>query len=207
MKAKTKNKGYIFLILSLFLISVLIFAGVYAYFTARYIMGDNVSFGIIELDTTSDNKTSMTFTINGITNAKALPGDTVLININVKLRDDSEDAYYLIFPKSNSNVLSLPNDCDAFFEANNKLYATDGEKVYEINQTTWAFTEITNPSVFAGSISSSAVHSIQIPVLIDASLTQDQVSGDETIECSVCAIQQANLSMSASIYTLLNGLN
>ncbi len=196
-KKKFKTKvSFIILILSLIIFSCLSVI-TFAWFTDKESYSGTLDFGTIELDVSGtgiDNtnktlkfdvtRTNGTYTAGG----KVMPGDTVNIPIKVSLTSESEAAYYMIFLSDPKGIF----ESGAYFsDDGTNVYVSDGTKIY--NQSTKA----TVTDKIVGKLSKGTTgHDITISATISTDFEEQNATTQ--INCTVCAIQQANLDESTA---------
>ena len=183
------------------IISLIIFSCMsvitFAWFTDKESYSGTLDFGTIELDVSGtgiDNtnktlkfdvtRTNGTYTAGG----KVMPGDTVNIPIKVSLTSESESAYYLIFLSDPKGIF----ESGAYFsDDGTNVYVSDGTKIY--NQKTKA----TVTDKIVGKLSKGTTgHDITISATISTDFEEQNATTQ--INCTVCAIQQANLEESTA---------
>ena len=170
MSKTTKTLTALVVALSLMVVSLL---GVTAaWFTDSKSYTNSLQFGNVMLDVTGGvteaTKTiNFTFSRNGAN--KVMPGDTVGMTFNVKLKDGSDPAYYLV---------SI-TDTKGVFE--NGTYYYDGTTMKQN----------TDQDTGVGALSGSATHPFTLSKEIDDSY-EDQ-GGSTDVSLNIFAIQQANL--------------
>ncbi len=198
MKTKRLSRSVKTIILALILlvlISPLILT--IAYFSDKKEYSGTLDFGAIELDVSGtgiDNtKKSLKFDVtrsNGTYTAggKVMPGDIVNIPIKVTLTSESEAAYYMIFLSDPKGIF----ESGAYFsDYGTNVYISDGTKIY--NQSTKA----TVTDKIVGKLSKGTTgHDITISATISTDFEEQNVN--TIINCTVCAIQQANLNESTA---------
>ena len=196
-KKKFKTKvSFIILVLSLIIFSCLSVI-TFAWFTDKESYSGTLDFGTIELDVSGtgiDNtnktlkfdvtRTNGTYTAGG----KVMPGDTVNIPIKVSLTSESESAYYMIFLSDPKGIF----ESGAYFsDDGTNVYVSNGTKIY--NQSTKA----TVTDKIVGKLSKGTTgHDITISATISNDFEEQNAT--TLINCTVCAIQQANLDESTA---------
>lgn len=185
----------------------------FAWFTDKASV-DNVvlNFGKIELDVgEAGTKTGMKLVVaredGSDGDSTMMPGDTVTVKMSVKLKDDSQPAYYLIWLNDNDLF-----NCDKylFFSSNGNTYATDGTTTNQVNANGTLGTNTISSIV--GKISRNQIHNIEFTLNMelnlssqsssntvyaaktDSTLSETEVYDSKNLTCKIYAIQQANIT-------------
>lgn len=183
----------------------------FAWFTDRKQLESSLRFGKIALDVTGSSiqEENLVFNVDRKviayqTGGKIMPGDTISIDMNVGLKETSQDAYYII---------KLTDELGIF---QNSMYFADGTKdsggniiVYQTNGTkSWVQGDTSNiVSKKVGKISNSERHPISLKAVISGKDTGNDMKNAETkIKCDVYAIQQKNLTEAQAAIELLQHL-
>lgn len=170
----------------------------YAWFTDSKTYTGTLNFGEIQLLVKKDSSSAemsdgatLPFTLSRSGVSKAMPGDTITINLNVGLKTGSDDSYYFVVISDTKNVFKK----GAYFLSDGEpgevcYYDATAQKAYK--QSTGE--EVTQ-KIGKVKVSSSDTLAIQAQIL---STVTDQSIKSTAVTCKVVAIQQANVANDAA---------
>lgn len=181
-------KTIIIILLLLILTSVSLIT--FAWFTDKKSFSGNLDFGTIVLDVSGDgiSNKSLNFKVTRTnleyqTGGKIMPGDVVNIPLKIGLTAESEDAYYLVFLSDPKGIF----ESGVYFsDDGTNVFVGDGLKIY--NQTTKA---VVSNKIIGKLSKGTSGHNITLSAVISTGFEQQKAT--TTLNCTVCAIQQANL--------------
>lgn len=145
----------------------------------------NFNFGVIEIEINEGiSKVAATCSSND----SILPGDTIAVRLLLNLEQSSESAYYIVGIKDENNILEPA----FYFVGGTVTYVIKNDKTYVLSDS--ADLQVPNTEVsdkFVGKITSGQ----SIEMIIQTKINEDYTGANQTnIICSVCAVQQANLT-------------
>lgn len=167
----------------------------YAWFTDSKTYTGTLNFGEIQLLVKDSSSAEMSdgatlpFTLSRSGASKAMPGDTITINLNVGLKTGSDDSYYFVVISDTKNVFKkgayFLNDAGEVC-----YYDATAQKAYKQGTTTEVSQKI-------GKVTVSSPDTLAIQAQILSTVT-DQSIKSTAVTCKVVAIQQANVANDAA---------